>query len=157
MQACVGEGVDRAQSVVDLFAGVGTLSLPLVAKRVKILAAEQELAALAALKNGTDAAGRGGQVAGRLADLRSAPLTAAELSKFDAVILDPPRCGASAQCAMLARSHVPRIVMVSCNAASFARYAVLLVHGGYCCDWLQVIDQFRLNNHIELVAQFSRI
>ncbi len=157
LQACVEEGVDGAQSVVDLFAGVGTLSLPLVAKGVKILAVEQDRAALAALKNGADAAGCGGQVAGRLANLRSAPLTAAELAKFDAVILDPPRSGASAQCAMLARSHVPRIVMVSCNPASFARDAVLLDHGGYCCDWLQVIDQFRLNNHIELVAQFSRI
>ena len=58
---------------------------------------------------------------------------------------------------MPARSQVPRFVMVYCNPASFARDAVLLNDGGYCCDWLQVIDQFQLNNHIELVAQFSHI
>ena len=73
------------------------------------------------------------------------------------MILDPPRSGASAQCAELARSQVPRIVMVSCNPASFARDAALLCDGGYGCDWVQVIDQFRMSNHIEMVAQFSRI
>ena len=72
------------------------------------------------------------------------------------MILDPPRGGANAQCALLARSQVPRIVMVSCNPASFARDAALLADGGYGCDWVQVIDQFRMSNHIELVARFSR-
>ncbi len=157
LQARVAEGVDGAQSVIDLFSGIGTLSLPLVAKGVRILAVEQDRAALAALKNGADAAGLGGQVAGRLANLKNAPLTEADLGRFDAVILDPPRGGASAQCALLAHSQVPRIVMVSCNPASFARDAALLTNSGYCCDWLQVIDQFRLSNHIELVAQFSCI
>ena len=157
LQEGVAEAVHGARSVVDLFAGVGTLSLPLVAKGVQILAVEQDRAALAALKDGADAAGRGGQVAGRLADLANAPLTAADLAGFDAVILDPPRGGANAQCALLARSQVPRIVMVSCNPASFARDAALLADGGYGCDWVQVIDQFRMSNHIELVARFSRI
>ena len=58
---------------------------------------------------------------------------------------------------MLARSKVPSVVMVSCNPVSFARDAVLFNNDGYCCDWLQVIEQFQLNNHIELVAQFSHI
>ena len=58
---------------------------------------------------------------------------------------------------MLARSQVPRIVIVSCNPASFARDAALLAEGGYRCDWVQVIDQFRMSNHIELVARFSRM
>ena len=40
---------------------------------------------------------------------------------------------------------------------SFARDAALLADGGYDCDWVQVIDQFRMSNHIELVARFSRI
>lgn len=157
LQAGVVEGVAGARSVVDLFAGCGTLSLPLVEQGVQIVAVEQDREALAALKDGADAAGRGGQVSGRLTDLANAPLTADDLAGFDAVILDPPRSGASAQCAELARSQVPRIVMVSCNPASFARDAALLCDGGYGCDWVQVIDQFRMSNHIEMVAQFSRI
>ena len=157
LQAGVAEGVHGARSVVDLFAGVGTLSLPLAAKGVQILAVEQDRAALAALKDGANVAGHGGQVAGRLADLANAPLTTADLAGFDAVILDPPRGGASAQCALLAHSQVPHIVMVSCNPASFARDAALLADGGYGCNWVQVVDQFRMSNHIELVAQFSRI
>ena len=157
LQAGVAEGVAGARSVVDLFAGCGTLSLPLVEQGVQIVAVEQDREALAALKDGADAAGRGGQVSGRLTDLANAPLTADELAGFDAVILDPPRSGANAQCAKLVRSQVPRIVMVSCKPASFARDAALLCDGGYGCDWVQVIDQFRMSNHVEMLAQFSRI
>ena len=157
LQAGVAEGVAGARSVVDLFAGCGTLSLPLVEQGVQIVAVEQDREALAALKDGADAAGRGGQVSGRLTDLANSPLTADELAGFDAVILDPPRSGANAQCAKLVRSQVPRIVMVSCKPASFARDAALLCDGGYGCDWVQVIDQFRMSNHVEMLAQFSRI
>lgn len=156
LQAAVARGVTGARSIVDLFAGCGTLSLPLIASGVQILAVEQDREALAALKDGADAAGRGSQVSRRLADLSNAPITKDDLDSFEAVILDPPRSGASAQCAELARSKVPRIVMVSCNPASFARDAAMLCDGGYSCQWVQVIDQFRMSNHIELVAQFRR-
>ncbi len=157
LQAAVARGVRGARSVVDLFAGCGTLSLPLLANGVQILAVEQDRESLTALQDGADAAERGSQVGGRLADLANAPLKTDDLSSFEAVILDPPRNGASAQCAELARSQVPRIVMVSCHPASFTRDAALLCDGGYSCDWVQVIDQFRMSNHIELVAQFSRM
>jgi len=45
--------------------------------------------------------------------------------------------------------------MVSCNPATFARDAATLCDGGFVCDWVQVIDQFRMTNHIEIVAQFT--
>jgi 23S rRNA (uracil1939-C5)-methyltransferase len=70
--------------------------------------------------------------------------------------MDPPRAGAAAQSAKLARSDVPRIAAVSCNPVSFARDAATLVAGGHRLLWVQVVDQFRWSPHIELVAAFAR-
>ena len=71
-------------------------------------------------------------------------------------MFDPPRAGAKAQSAALARSAVPRLVAVSCNPASFARDARLLVDGGYRLERVQPIDQFVWSPHVELVAWFQR-
>ena len=60
-------------------------------------------------------------------DLYRAPLDAKELKRFDAVVIDPPRAGAEAQVANLARSAVRRIAYVSCNPATFSRDAKTLV------------------------------
>ncbi len=67
-------------------------------------------------------------------DLFRRPLAAAELKGFDAVVFDPPRQGAEAQARELAKSAVPVVVAVSCNAATFARDARILVDGGYRLD-----------------------
>jgi 23S rRNA (uracil1939-C5)-methyltransferase len=87
-------------------------------------------------------------------DLFKLPLTAAELRKFDAVTLDPPRAGAEAQVRELARSHVPRLAYVSCDAGTFARDARILVDGGYRIGTVVPVDQFLWSAHIELVAAF---
>ncbi len=89
-------------------------------------------------------------------DLFRRPLLAPELAGLDAVVIDPPRAGAEAQSRVLAGSGVPRIAAVSCDPASFARDARLLVEGGYRLDWVQPVDQFRWSGHVELAAQFSR-
>jgi 23S rRNA (uracil1939-C5)-methyltransferase len=89
-------------------------------------------------------------------DLFKVPLSATELGQFDAVTLDPPRAGALAQAAQLAKSKVSRIAYVSCNAESFARDARLLVDGGYAMGTVTPVDQFLWSEHIELVAQFAR-
>jgi 23S rRNA (uracil1939-C5)-methyltransferase len=72
------------------------------------------------------------------------------------VIFDPPRAGARAQAEALARSEVPRAVAVSCNPATFARDARILVDGGFRLDWIQPVDQFPWTGHLELVAAFRR-
>jgi 23S rRNA (uracil1939-C5)-methyltransferase len=80
----------------------------------------------------------------------------AELDRFGAVILDPPRAGAEEQVKQLAAAATPVIAYVSCNPASFARDAKLLVVGGYRLDWVQPVGQFRWSTHVELAARFSR-
>jgi 23S rRNA (uracil1939-C5)-methyltransferase len=78
------------------------------------------------------------------------------LAEFDAVVFDPPRQGAQAQVRELACSPAPLIVAVSCNPATFARDARLLVDGGYRLARVTPVDQFRYSPHVELVARFER-
>lgn len=56
----------------------------------------------------------------------------------------------------LAASAAAVIAYVSCNPASFARDAKILVEGGYTLDWVQPVGQFRWSTHVELAARFAR-
>ncbi len=143
-QAALVEAVRRAigdaGAVADLFAGVGTFALSMQAGR-KVYAAEGARDAIAAL---TGAANRArALVATEHRDLFRRPLVPAELNRFGAIILDPPRAGAEEQVKQLAASAAPVIAYVSCNPASFARDAKMLIAGGYTLDWVQPVGQFR--------------
>jgi 23S rRNA (uracil1939-C5)-methyltransferase len=89
-------------------------------------------------------------------DLFRRPLTLEELRHHDAVVFDPPRQGAEAQARALAASKVPLVIAVSCNAATFARDARLLVDGGYRLTAVTPVDQFRHTAHVEIVGRFER-
>ena len=147
-------GVGDAERVLDLYAGLGTFTFALAQKRL-VHAVEGSPSAAGALA----AAARRAmlpRVAGETRDLATRPLLADELARFDAVVFDPPRDGAAAQCATLAAAQVPRVVAVSCNPASFARDARVLLDGGYRLTSLRPIDQFIWSPHVELVAWFER-
>jgi 23S rRNA (uracil1939-C5)-methyltransferase len=151
MRAMVGAWTGDAPKLVDLFAGLGALSLGRSGKLTLFESDRQAVAAVAA------AARRlGGKVTAERRDLFRNPLTAAELDAFDAVLLDPPRAGAAAQSAELARAKVPRVVYGSCDPGSFARDARTLQDGGYRLEKLLPVDQFLWSPHIELIALFAR-
>ncbi|WP_317056473.1 class I SAM-dependent RNA methyltransferase [Roseovarius rhodophyticola] len=149
VQAIVG----KASSIVDLFAGCGTFTLPL-AKQSRVHAVEGDGEMLGCL----DHAWRNSEglkaVSIETRDLFRNPLMPEELSRFEAVVVDPPRAGAQAQTLQLAESQTPIIAYVSCNPTSFARDAKCLVEAGYLLDWVLPIDQFRWSAHVELVAVF---
>ena len=150
----VALAIGPARRIADLFAGVGTLALPL-AERSEVMAVEGDPAMTAAL----DRAARGAEGLKRLSvqtrDLFRRPLEPDELQGLDAVVNDPPRAGAEAQTARLAVARVPVIAALSCNPVTFARDARTLVQAGYALDWVQVIDQFRWSAHVEIAARFS--
>ncbi|RSU52303.1 class I SAM-dependent RNA methyltransferase [Sphingomonas sp. S-NIH.Pt15_0812] len=149
--AAVREATEGAKTVADLFAGLGTFALALPAK---VYAAEGARDALMALKLAANARQRA--VFAEHRDLYRRPLTVTELNRFDAVVIDPPRSGAREQAAALAECMVKRIAYVSCNPASFARDAKLMVEAGWRIDWVQPVGQFRWSTHVELAACFSR-
>jgi len=150
----VREAVGEAALVADLFAGVGTFAVPIAAK-ARVLAAEGARDPALALRLAANRSGRAIAVEHR--DLFRRPLSEEELSKFDAVILDPPRAGAKEQAPALARADIGRIAYVSCNPATFARDARTLAEGGWRIDWIKPVGQFRWSTHVELAAAFSRI
>lgn len=145
------EAIGGARIIADLFAGLGTFALSLPGR---VLAAEGARDAALALKLAANRAQRMVVVDHR--DLFRRPFDAAELGRFEAVVLDPPRAGAREQMPALAASGVPRIAYVSCNPATFARDARLLVDGGYRLLWVQPVGQFRWSTHVELVGAFHR-
>lgn len=142
-----------ARMVADLFAGLGTFAFGLRQDR-KVLAVEAERAAHLACK--VAGAQAGGQVLALHRDLFRSPLQPAELNRFDAVLLDPPRAGARAQVAEIAASTLSRVVYVSCNPSSWARDAAVLTEAGFRLSKLRAVGQFRWSTHVELVSLFER-
>lgn len=145
------EAVSDARTVADLFAGLGTFALALSAK---VYAAEAARDAALALKAAANAHRQPVFVEHR--DLYRRPLTAAELDRFDAIVLDPPRAGAREQATALAACQAKAIAYISCNPSTFARDAKTLVEGGWRIDWVQPVGQFRWSTHVELAAKFTR-
>jgi 23S rRNA (uracil1939-C5)-methyltransferase len=153
--AAVTEAAGPAGRIADLFSGCGTFALPLAAA-AEVHAAEADPTMISALldgwRNGTGLR----RVTAEARDLFRRPLLADELSRFDAVVIDPPRAGAEAQTAEIARSSVGRVAAVSCNPSTFARDARILVEAGFRINWIQVVDQFRWSGHVELAACLTR-
>lgn len=153
MAADAAAWLEGARMVADLFAGLGTFAFALREGR-KVLAVEAEQAAHLACK--TAGARAGGNVLALHRDLFRAPLQPAELNRFDAVLLDPPRAGARAQIAEIAASTLARVVYVSCNPSSWARDAAVLAEAGFRLANLRPVGQFRWSTHVELVSLFER-
>ncbi|MDD2869042.1 hypothetical protein [Neomegalonema sp.] len=155
LAAFVVEALKGVKRAADLFAGAGALTFPL-ARFANVEAFESEASAVEA---GTLAMRRAQglkSVSFTRRDLHRRPLIPHELKEFQGLILDPPRAGAQAQCEQIARSKVPRVAMVTCNPASFARDARILIDGGYRLEKIQPVDQFRWSAHVEAAALFRR-
>ena len=152
--SAVLEGLPRKLTgrarIVELFAGVGTLSFPM-AERARVCAFEGDGAASGALRR---AAG-GTRVQAVQRDLMRQPLQPAELAGAAAVVLDPPYAGAGAQMAPLAQSGVPVIIYVSCNPGALARDTAMLRDRKYILTQATAIDQFLWSAGVESVCVFG--
>jgi 23S rRNA (uracil1939-C5)-methyltransferase len=151
----VQDHVGSAKVIADLFCGLGPFALRL-AERARVMAFDADAAAIAALKQATNMTSGLKPIDAETRDLFKRPLYAQELKRVDALVFDPPRQGAEAQARELAKSAVPVVVAVSCNAATFARDARLLVDGGYRLKSITPVDQFRHSAHVEIVAKLER-
>lgn len=141
--------LSKRARLLDLYAGIGTLSLPLAAHGV-VQAYEGDGAAVTAL------AGAHPRVTATRRDLARQPLLPAELTPYAAVVLDPPFNGAPEQVAQIARSAVPHVVYVSCNPAALARDGATLRAAGFALREATPVDQFLWSPHLESVAVFTR-
>ncbi len=148
------EWLKGARTVADLFAGLGTFAFAFAARGAKVLAVEGARDAHLACQAAARMNGR--PVHSLHRDLFRNPLRAEELDRFEAILLDPPRAGAREQVEQIAASKVARVVYISCNPASWARDAALLLAAGYRLKDLRAIGQFRWSTHVELASHFVR-
>jgi 23S rRNA (uracil1939-C5)-methyltransferase len=152
LAALVTAHCNRAKHIADLFCGVGPFALRLAAKS-RISAFDSDAGAVTALQKAATATSGLKPVKAETRDLFRRPLMPQELRDYDTVVFDPPRQGAQAQVTQLAASKIPVVVAVSCNAATFARDARILIDGGFGIEGVTPVDQFRHTPHVELVAR----
>ena len=155
LAALVSGHCNRAKHIADLFCGAGPFALRLAANS-RISAFDSDAGSVTALQKAATATSGLKPVKAATRDLFRRPLMPQELRDYDAVVFDPPRQGAQAQVVQLAASKIPVVVAVSCNVATFARDARILIDGGYRIEGVTPVDQFRHTPHVELVARFKK-
>ena len=149
------EALGKSKSVADLFCGIGPFTFR-IAERARVEAYDNDRAAVAALNAAAKVTSGLKPITAAARDLFREPLVPNEMKQLDAVVFDPPRAGAEMQAKQLARAKVKTVVAVSCDAATFARDAEILVVGGYALKKVWAVDQFKWSSHVEIVAQFTR-
>lgn len=143
--------------VLDLFCGLGNFTLPLAKRAGQVIGVEGAAdlvhqASVNARANGIDNAEF------YVADLAVSPEGHPWLSQpFDGVLIDPPRSGAEEVLSVIAQSQARRVVYVSCNPATLARDAGLLVNAyGFELIEAGIADMFPHTAHVESIALFER-
>jgi 23S rRNA (uracil1939-C5)-methyltransferase len=145
------------ETVLDLYCGIGTISLLLAGRSRRVIGVEyveeavvdaRSNAEMNGIRNVDFYAGDAGAVLDNLAG---------EGAKFDVAVLDPPRAGCDAKVLrILAGLKVRRIVYVSCNPASLARDLKLLAELGYRLEEAQPVDMFPQTSHVEAIILLQR-
>lgn len=158
--------VEPKDRVADLFCGLGNFTLPIARRAESVVGMEgsAELVKRAEAAAGLNGlAGKAAFVTGNLFEMSEAQWLSA--GKFDRMLIDPPRDGALAVCQVVAglageqAAFKPaRIVYVSCNPATLARDAGVLVNeGGYALKLAGVVNMFPHTSHVESIAVFDRL
>jgi 23S rRNA (uracil1939-C5)-methyltransferase len=141
-----------APAILDLYAGVGLFSVTAAeAGRGHVTAVEGDRSSATDLKR--NAAGRNISVR---ADAVENFLERTS-DRFGTVIVDPPRTGMTREAtAGVVRLQAPRVVYVSCDIATLARDARVLLDAGYRIASIRAFDLFPNTAHVETVIAFSR-
>lgn len=140
--------------VLDAFAGLGNFALPMARRGAQVHGLE---VSRAMVDGATANAARHGLTNAQFSvcDLQASHLQL-PAGDFDAVVLDPPRSGASVLVGALVKRKVPRVLYVSCAPAMLARDAKALAAAGYVLDRLALADMFPQTAHLESVALFVK-
>jgi len=148
------------ERIADMFCGLGNFTLAIARSGASVIGFEGAGGLVARGQSNAAHNGLGGTVAFRQADLFKVDQAGfATLGHFDRMLIDPPRDGAEALINALTDDTAPRrIVYVSCNAATLARDAGVLVHvKGYSLSAAGVVNMFPHTSHVESIAVFDRL
>ena len=157
--------VQADDRVADLFCGLGNFTLPIATMAREVTGIEGSTALTERALQNAKENGLEGKTAFHCRNLFEAKAEDfIALGKYDRMLIDPPRDGAMAVCEALAQlgkenaDMLPsRIVYVSCNPATLARDAGILVHeAGYTLKQAGVVNMFPHTAHVESIAVFDR-
>ena len=146
---------DGGMPVLDLYAGIGTISLAIARRAGSVTAVEENPHAvrLGRLAARINSAANVRWLPGRVEDA----LRQVRLGDHRAAVLDPPRAGCDVGAiAELLRLGPERLVYVSCEPSTHARDIALLVRGGYRVRRAALVDMFPQTYHVESVALLER-
>lgn len=146
---------ENATRVLDLYAGIGTFTFPLLELGKKVAAYEGGRHSITAMQQAGAEYIQNGQLSAHVQDLYRSPLPAKTCKGFDAVIIDPPRNGAEPQMQELAKSRVPMIILISCNMQALERDGKILQQAGYKVQEAIPLDQFHGSHHLEAAIVFT--
>ena len=147
------------ERIADFFCGLGNFTLPIARSGAQVLGIEGSLALVKRGMQGAEHNGLSGNtrfMAMNLFEMDEAEL--AKLGRFDKWLVDPPRDGAVELVKAITPETAPkRIVYVSCNPATLARDAEILVHvKGYTLKAAGMMNMFPQTSHVESIAVFVR-
>jgi len=141
------------ERIGDLFCGLGNFTLPIATRGARVVGFESSAGLLE--RAGANASANGLQAEFRQANLFARGFEA--MGPFDKLLLDPPREGAIELVKALPPEWPRRIVYVSCDPATLARDAAVLVHAkGFALDAAGVVNMFPHTAHVEGIAVFER-
>lgn len=146
------------ERIADMFCGLGNFALPIARTGASVIGIEGSAQLVARARANAERNGLVGLTRFFVADLfRSTPEALAALGPFDRMLIDPPRDGAIELIKALEATMPGRIVYVSCNPATLARDAGVLVHhNGYRLMGAGVVNMFPHTAHVESIAVFDR-
>jgi 23S rRNA (uracil1939-C5)-methyltransferase len=152
-----GSQLDSAKRFVELYAGIGFLTLPIARRGFSGVAIESDASALSDLAFNLEQGGLAKKVEivrGRVEKRRD--LTK-RLSAADLLVVDPPRIGLESTIREAIAAHGPsRVVYVSCDPATLARDLRVFAAGGYRLSAVCAMDLFPQTPHVEVVARLDR-
>jgi 23S rRNA (uracil1939-C5)-methyltransferase len=141
------------ERIADLFCGLGNFSLPLARRGAGVIGFEGSRELVERARANAAANGLVAQFEAR--DLFRENISA--FGPFDKLLLDPPRQGAIELVKSLPEDAPKRIVYVSCDPATLARDAGVLVHvKGYTLVAAGVVNMFPHTAHVESLAMFEQ-
>ncbi len=145
-----------AKRVLDLYCGMGNLSLPVAGKVKEVVGVENFAPAIAKARQNAQVNGIVNAAFHHLPSEGAASHLTASSGSFDLVMLDPPRSGAYEVAKELLALGPRHILYVSCEPPTLIRDLQPLLHGGYDLLWSQPYDLFPQTHHIESVTLLCR-
>jgi 23S rRNA (uracil1939-C5)-methyltransferase len=147
------------ERIADLFSGLGNFTLPIARSGASVVGVEGSQALVERGRESAVANGLADSVEFGVANLfECTPESLAALGGFDKMLIDPPREGAIEVVKAIGEDAPWRIVYVSCNPATLARDAAVLVNEkGYAFKAAGVVNMFPHTGHVESIAVFEKV